>query len=122
MEEPTKSPIEQLKEISDERNASWDRVIENMKAATFEYILDISDEEKLMLEENFWSAHVALLERAELLEPGIATKIMTRAELIGDKRREFEIKQRELDTAPQGIRRGFLKSVFGVTFRRTNKS
>lgn len=79
---PTKSPIEQLQEVSDDVEAGWVHVIVCMKQATFELLPDISGEDRERLETNFWAHHPEVMWRAELYQPGISDVIMTRAESI----------------------------------------
>jgi len=114
MEEPVKSPLEQLKNVSDGADESWRHVQEVLKEATFEYLSDMSDEDRLMLEESFWSAHVEILKRAELYQPGIAGKIITRAEAISQQRRDAEMYELENVTLPRLRGRSFLRAIIGL--------
>ena len=82
--QPTKSPIEQLQQVSDDVEAGWVHVIVCMKQATFELLPDISGEDKEMLETNFWAHHPKVLRRAELFQPGISDLIISRAETISN--------------------------------------
>jgi hypothetical protein len=114
MEKPVKSPIDQLKDISDDVDEGWRDVQSSLKQATFEYLPDISDEDRQMLEESFWSAHVEILKRAELYHPGIAEKIITRAVEISEQRRDAEIYELENVTLPRLRRRAWLRAIIGL--------
>jgi hypothetical protein len=114
MEEPVKSPLEQLKDVSDSTDESWRHVQEALKEATYEHLPDMSDEDRLMLEESFWSAHVEILKRAEIYEPGIAEKIITRAETICQQKRNDEMYELENVILPRLRRRNFLRAIIGL--------
>jgi hypothetical protein len=113
MEEPVKSPLEQLADVGDGVEKNWERVVAALRAATLELIPDLSDEDKLLLEENFWHVHLKIMQRAELFQPGIAEAIISRSEEIN--RQIIDAEQAEL---PSGNKlrtfgRGILKGFFG---------
>ena len=91
MEKPVKPPLEQLRDISDTMTADWEFVVAVLKEATLEFLTDITDKERQMLELNFWSTHASLLERAELYQPGITKAIFMRFEEIGEERRKIDL-------------------------------
>lgn len=114
MEMPRKSPLDQLHDVSEGVNESWERVIECVKAATYEYLTDMSDEEKTMLEESFWPAHTALIKRAEVFQLDIEAKIFERAEMISNERRAAKMHEFDTLTLPGMKRRELLRAIIGL--------
>lgn len=116
MERPgpnTPSPEEQLRQIGEANERAWAGVVSALQQATFEYI-EVSDEERQLLNENFWAVHSAVLERAELFQPGVARAIFDRAELIGQERRQHEMDVFENETLPKIKRSAFLRGLIGL--------
>ena len=91
MEKPVKPVLEQLRDINDTMRADGELIVDVMKEATLEFLPDISDKERQLLELNFWPTHIALLEQAELYRPGITKAIFTRFEEIGEARRKIDL-------------------------------
>ena len=78
----TPPPEDQLKQLSEEVEWKWAGVVTCMRQATLELIPDLTDEEKIMLLESFWSTHISIMERQERLTPGITEAVLTRAEAL----------------------------------------
>ena len=114
MEEPVKSPLEQLNDVSDGVKESWQHVVDVLKEATYEHLPDMSDEDRLMLEESFWSAHPEILKRAESYEPGVAKKIILRFEVLSQQRRDAEMQELENVMLPRVRGRNFLRAIMGL--------
>ncbi len=87
MEKPVGSPLEQLKNISETMEERWQRVVDALMQATLEYLPDMTNAEKLMLREDFWHTHPLILGRAELIQPGITDRIITRSEHLVRQRK-----------------------------------
>lgn len=114
MEKPqVPSPLEQLKQISDDAEAGWGKLIEVLKQATLE-LVEVTDEEKKLLDESFWSAHVSILERAEVFHPGITQAVFTRFEELGEARQKADEEEFQNVTLPRVKRRAHIRGLLGL--------
>lgn len=107
---PVPSPLEQLQQVSEGAEETWRILADHLLGATLE-LIEVNDEEKMLLQESFWSVHPQLLAREEKVRPGISEQVFIRFEQIATEYRKFEMIQFEEETLP-AVKREARKSAF----------
>jgi hypothetical protein len=93
-------------------NEAWQVVIDNLRSATMQ-LIDLTDTEKAALQDTFWHSHPAIMEKYEIINPGITEQVFLSSEELCNTKLQADQDYFDKVTLPKVKRRAFISGLLG---------